>query len=710
MENRHWIQGEPGCEAPLFRRDFRTEQPVSARLEICGLGFFRLYVNGKQADDFECVPAVSNYHSVLGCRTTYPVWEERAGFRTYYLAYDLLPLLQKGENTLGIRLGNGWYHQYRRTAEGEFVFGPPMLRYELTIREADGREIRLESDPDTLWRKSEVLENNLFYGETHDLCQAEKLEGWCAPGALSGGWKPALPVHAPDTRLMEQDFPPDRIIRTILPKRIGETADGAALYDCGENITGWAQLLCEAGPGKEVTVRYSEELSEDGKALDFTSAGGEGQIQSDRFLCGEQPHTARPLFCWHAFRYFTVSGPAKPEHAAVVHTDIPVTSEFSCSDPVLSWLYETYLRTQLNNCHGCIPSDCPHRERLGYTGDGQLTAGAALLMLDAVPLYRKWMEDILDSQGAETGHIPHTAPFLGGGGGPGGWGGAVVFVPMVVYRATGDLSLLRRSFPAILRWLDYMDSRSENGLVVREERDGWCLGDWCTPPAKEAPKIPPAFVNTCFYIEALRDAAEAAGLLGEEQPASLKIRLERAEDALLREYFDPETGSFCHGDNAADAFAVRLGLGDERTGRCLAEKYRRTKCLDTGIFGTPFLLKALFDLGEAELAFLLLTGRTDASFARMMEAGATTLWETWEGVASHDHPMFGAAAELLFTEILGIRQKPGTAGYTDVEIRPAEIRALDWARGSIRTPSGTIRVSWQRDENGSRYTVWTKEP
>ena len=111
--------------------------------------------------------------------------------------------------------------------------------------------------------------------------------------------------------------------------------------------------------------------------------------------------------------------------AEVIHTDVAVTSSFSCSDPVLNWLYEAYIRTQLDNYHGCIPSDCPHRERLGYTGDGQLTAETAMLLLDTKELYRKWYQDILDSQGAETGHIPHTAPFLGGGGGPGGWGCAV---------------------------------------------------------------------------------------------------------------------------------------------------------------------------------------------------------------------------------------------------------------------------------------------
>ena len=146
---------------------------------------------------------------------------------------------------------------------------------------------------------------------------------------------------------------------------------------------------------------------------------------------------------------------------------------------MLNWLYEAYIRTQLDNYHGCIPSDCPHRERLGYTGDGQLTAETAMLLLDTKELYRKWYQDILDSQGAETGHIPHTAPFLGGGGGPGGWGCAVYQVPLAWAKIYGDDSLLVQGYDAILRWFDYMDAHSEKGLVVREEEGGWCLGDWC---------------------------------------------------------------------------------------------------------------------------------------------------------------------------------------------------------------------------------------
>lgn len=409
--------------------------------------------------------------------------------------------------------------------------------------------------------------------------------------------------------------------------------------------------------------------------------------------------TVHPKFCWHGFRYFEVEGPGEAVSASVVCSDVSVLSSFRCSDPVLNWLYDAYIRTQINNFHNGIPSDCPHRERLGYTGDGQLTSETAMLLLDSGKLYEKWYQDILDSQGADTGHIPHTAPFLGGGGGPGGWGCAVYVIPMNYYRVYGDSSLLEKGYPAIVRWLEYMNTRCENGLVVREEEGGWCLGEWCAPES-EPEMIPAAFVNTYYYIQGLQETKEAARILHHEEPEWLEERLRQARDAVVNTYFDRQTEDFCGGIGAANAFALNLGLGTARTKENLITKYKELGRLDTGIFGTPVLVERLFREGEADLAFTMLANRSRISFAEMMKNGATTLWEKWEGSDSHDHPMFGSVVKLLFTEILGIRQKEGSCGYTDLFADPADIKALTWAEGSLRTSAGTVSVSWKRDAEG----------
>ncbi|MBS6194075.1 MAG: family 78 glycoside hydrolase catalytic domain [Clostridiales bacterium] len=698
MKNEHWIQANPSCESPLFRRSFRLqEMPVSAEIQICGLGYFQLYVNGKRAGDQEFMPALTNYTSVLGCETTYPVWEERETYRCLYMTFDLLTHLQIGENVIGIQLGNGWYHQTMRVDEGKFIFGFPKLRYEFHIVEQNGNEIFMESDRETLWKPSELTENNLFYGETHDLRLIE--DNWCTPGGNLSGWKPSQPTHAPETRLEEQKCPPDRILRSLCPKLLKKSGE-KSLYDCGENISGWVTIRCLGKTGEKIRIRYSEELTEDGHELDFESAGGERQIQQECYICDGAVREVHPKFCWHSFRYFEVEGPGEVEGAYLVCTDVSVTSTFRCSDPVLNWLYDAYIRTQIDNYHNCIPSDCPHREKLGYTGDGQLTAETAMLLLDTKQLYEKWYQDILDSQGADTGHIPHTAPFLGGGGGPGGWGGAVYIVPMSYYKIYGNTKLLEKGYVPIIRWLEYMQEHCVNGLVSREEEGGWCLGEWCAPEA-DREKIPESFVNTYYYILGLKQLRKAADILQRTEPEWLEDRIKFSQNAFLDTYFDEETGDFCKGIGAANAFALNLELGDERTREHLISRYRELGRMDTGIFGTPVLVERLFKEGQGDLALQMLTNDSQVSFAWMMKNGATTLWEKWEGTESHNHPMFGSVVRLLFTEVLGIRRREDACGFSEYVIKPAEITALEWAEGSIKTNEGIIRVRWEKDAEGN---------
>ena len=745
MKKEHWICGGAGCEAPLFRRSFwldRTERFQRARLEICGLGYFLFYINGKRISDQELMPAMTDYASVLGCETTYPVWEERSAHRCRYLSFDLLPYLKAGENVLAVRLGNGWYHQTERIAEGKFVFGLPKLWFELTLTDADGRQEWIESDRQTLWHPGGLLKNNLFLGEVRDL--RKEPEGWQYPGADLSGWKPAQPVHAPETLLEEQTCPPDRVIRKLYPILIGEY-DGRKIYDCRENIAGRVVLSCLGKKGECITVRHAEELAADG-TLDFESAGGSDQLQQDHYICDGRIQTLHPLFCWHGFRYFETEGSCEVLWAEVIHTDVAVTSGFSCSDPVLNWLYEAYIRTQLDNYHGCIPSDCPHRERLGYTGDGQLTAETAMLLLDAKELYRKWYQDILDSQGAETGHIPHTAPFLGGGGGPGGWGCAVYQVPLAWAKIYGDDSLLVQGYDAILRWFDYMDAHSEKGLVVREEEGGWCLGDWCFPASEEKEQLPEAFINTFYYLHGLQEMMQISEKMNNKLPIRFAEREKNVKNAFLDAYFDPETGDFCEGRAAGNAYGLALGLGDKRTKKHLVEKYEALGRFDTGIFGTSMLLEQLFSIGAGDLAVRLLTNDSEAaSFAHMKRNGATTLWERWDGRESHNHPMFGACVRLLFTQILGIRMTPsaqppvvnpaqpdvtappaqalkplngelqppavpGSTQHFSYEIRLSSQRQLTWAKGSIQTPDGILSVSWELLENGEKQVEWSLAP
>ena len=702
LDNAVWIQAEEGEQSPLFRGEFQLDfLPVSACIQICGLGFFELYLNDSKISEDVLVPAWTDYEPRSMRDMLYPI-HDTFSHRSYYLEYDVCKQLCQGANAIGIWLGNGWYRQDRRVIEGNFVYGCPKLIFALHMTGAHGETLTVYSEPSMKWHPSEITATNIYFGETHDL--RRRMDGFSKPGFDDSAWKRAAAAVPPDTRLMRQECPADKVIRTLNPRLLLAEKD-RCLYDCGENITGYVELELTGGEGAVITVSHSETLSADGTELDYFSAGGhclshdgESQIQKDTYICGAQPQLCHPRFTWHGFRYFEVRGKAEVKHVAVVHGDFPVISSFSCSNDTLNWLYEAYLRSQLTNIHCGVPSDCPHRERLGYTGDGQITAEAAMLTLDTRKLYEKWMEDIVDCQDPVTGHVQHTAPFYGGGGGPGGWGGAVYIIPMTFYRLYGDEGFLRRYYPAMRLWLDYMESRCDDGLVTREEEGGWCLGDWtgdhCPP---EAPMMPEPFVNTYYYIKGLREVIQAARILGiDENTAELEAREERCVRAMRAAYLDEATGSFCHGLRGADAFAVDLGLGNERTLEALVEQYSQKECLDTGIFATDILADVLLCHGHGALLLRLL----EASLRPMRESGNGTLWEVWTGNYSHNHPMYGGMVRCLFTQVLGIRQKPGSAAFAQVEIRPADIPGLDWAEGHITTPRGKIAVRYRRGEDG----------
>ena len=319
-------------------------------------------------------------------------------------------------------------------------------------------------------------------------------------------------------------------------------------------------------------------------------------------------------------------------------------------------------------------------------------------------------------------------------------------VPLAWAKIYGDDSLLVQGYDAILRWFDYMDAHSEKGLVVREEEGGWCLGDWCFPASEEKEQLPEAFINTFYYLHGLQEMMQISEKMNNKLLIRFAEREKNVKNAFLDAYFDPETGDFCEGRAAGNAYGLALGLGDERTKKHLVEKYEALERFDTGIFGTSMLLEQLFSIGAGDLAVRLLTNDSEAaSFAHMKRNGATTLWERWDGRKSHNHPMFGACVRLLFTQILGIRMMPAaqppvviptqpdvttqptqalkplngelqppavpaSAQHFSYEIRLSSQRQLTWAKGSIQTPDGILSVSWELLENGEKQVEWSLAP
>ncbi len=661
MELKHWITFG-GEEAPLAVCRFEAKKGERASVTISGLGFFLLYLNGTPVSEDRFVPAWTDYHPRYNRRLLYPI-RDTFTHRVLCLEYDLTGMIRDGENEMTVLLGNGWYGQRMRNVEGDFRYGSPKLAFVLNV---GGRET--VSDERVLWRKSEITFNNIYYGETQDLRRLRDRT-----------LLPAKRCPAPEGRMEKQICPPDRVIRVITPSVLKKDGD-RVLYDCGENITGVPRFRLTAEEGKTVVCRFAEEIFEDGR-LFFQFTGGEGQIQTFTAVSDGEGREIYPKFGMFGFRYFEVVGDAEDVRVDVIHSDIPLTASFSSSDEGLNWLFDAYVRTQTNNMHYGTVSDCPHRERLGYTGDGQLTCGTAMLLFDAESLYRKWIRDIADSQDPVTGHVQHTAPFYGGGGGPGGWGGAMVIVPYEFYRRYGDRELVRTYLPHMKKYLSYMEAHSEDGIVVREEKDGWCLGDWCTP---EPIRLPEPLVNTYFYIKCLEYTAFLAAEIGEDDPA-LAVKAEEVRASFVRHYYDAEKNTF--GIQGADAFALDLGLGNDALYRDFLAHYRALGRFDTGIFGTELVVKVLCAHGDVGTAISLLTSEQYGSFGYERVRGATTLWEDWNGLTSRDHPMFGACVRYLFTALLGIDpygEAPSAHPASDV---------LPYFSGSVMTKHGRITVT-----------------
>lgn len=709
-----WIRADSDFEAPVMLRSVRLDAPPRrARAYVCGLGVFELYVNGLRVGDEVMQPVLTAYSRQPLTGMLYP-YEYGGVYRTPYRTFDLAPYLRVGENEIEVHLGNGWYHQNQRLVEGNLWFGDsPVLRMEMRF---DDRVVA--TDADWRWREGCVVRNNLFYGEEADFTRA--------PGAA----RPVMCAKAPDGELRAQVCPSDAVVAEYPLHRALAAKEDRLILDFAQNLSGWVALKVNARRGDRLELRFAEEIEPDGDVwkLDFASAGGENQIQADAFtFAGTADECARPRFCWHGFRYAEVrllrggetvalscrdgklvaDGFCAEAKSEFVATHQAVTGSFECDNDLLNWFHQTTILSLRSNEHCGVPLDCPHRERLGYTGDGQLVTPVTLMNLDSAAMIEKWLDDILDAQHRETGHVPHTVPFYNGGGGPGGWGGAMVFVPWALYRHTGDARILRRAWPQMMHWMDYLESRSEDGIVVREQDGGWCLGDWCMPGNTKNVKIEPALVNTAMTIKMLGELAQMADVLNlADEKARLLSQKEARCAAFRRAFWHEETASFGAGCQGATAMALWADAVPEEdrarvVQRVVDEVEAADRHFDTGIFATPILLEVLSENGRSDLAYALMTAEGYPSFEHMRANGATTLHENWALIGeSHNHQMFGAADEWLYAWVAGISQAKDSFGWRKIDVRPGLVPGVNRARASIETPLGRVAISWNRTPSG----------
>lgn len=671
--------------APYFRKEFQATKNIKkARAYISGLGYYELSINGRKVGDDLLSPNQTNYD-----RRHVESWDEsRIGHmqtRVLYQTYDVAAYLNTGSNALGIVLGNGWYIQSDRVQDSSLWYDTPRFMFQLHIEYESGEKQVVYGDDSWKYSDGPIRYNGLHSGEVYD-ARLEQLE-WDSPGFDDHHWQNAISLRAPTGKLKAQMSPPDRLIKNLQPISVEKLSDRTHRYDFGQMFSGWVKLKVKADAGTEISLRFFED-------------GGASYGQKDVYISkgnGEYEEW-EPRFTWHAFRFVEVNGPVEAItlEGRMVNTDVKKNGSFESSNILFNTILNNFEWTQLGNMHGGIPSDCPHRERRGYTGDGQVAAKPAMYHFDMATFYTKWLRDIQDAQNAHTGYVPNTVPYQDGSGGT-AWGSAYVIIPWYMYLYYGDTAVLREHYDGMKKWLQYLENeRNEEGLL---ENQG--LGEWVPP---DLVQLPTAFVNTSYFYLCARLMEDISAIVGAgEDVAFYKTLAANLASDINRKFYYPEKQVYSINRQGANTFPLAFGIADKNhTESIIKATVHQLETetdfhFDTGILATPLLLEVLSALGYADIAYALMNQRDFPGFGHMIENGATSIWETWLGEQSRSHPMFGSVCGWFYEYLGGIQPDPVQPGFKNVIIKPHPVKALDFVKTEYNSPYGVIRSSWNWD-------------
>ncbi|MDX2023057.1 MAG: family 78 glycoside hydrolase catalytic domain [Deltaproteobacteria bacterium] len=670
--------------SPLLVRRFNLAKAVRrARVYVAGFGTHELYLNGRKVGDRVIDPTYTN-----------------ADKRVLYVAHDVTKQLRPGANALGVILGNG---RYQTIGEKPWKAHPKLL-LQLEMELVDGSHTTVASDEawemlPSPWR----IDGTKDVGETYDarLFVAD----WASPSTRANNGEPVSALSPPKGVLTAQVAPPIRAFESLTATAITNPSPGVYVFDFGQNLAGWARLQIRAPAGTHIEMRHAERLGADGK-LDYTNIGPasptDPPFQRDIYIAsGRGEERWQPRFTYHGFRYVEVQGlPSRPSkntlRAQVVHTDFETIGSFSTSDQTLLALQRLFKWSYRSNFVG-IPTDCPHREKNGWTGDAHLAIDAGLYNYHNAAAYLSWLREVRDAQRAD-GRIPGIAPTGAFGfedeiSGP-TWDLALYLVPWRLYEHGGDARILEAHWDTWMRQLAYLKSRAQSEHIL-----DFGIADWL--PAKT--KTPAAFLSTASYFQIVDIARQAAHVLEKVEDEKRLALLAQAIRSTFRRRFVVE-GNLQVRTQAALATALALPLLEapervEAKKLLLADIHAKDDHLDTGVNGAKTLIRVLADEGLASLALRVITQPTPPSFGAWLKMGATTLWEDWSGGGSRNHVYQGDISAFFYRTLAGL--EPASPGWQHVRVRPNVVAGINWLAGSVRTVRGEVSSRWQNNRDGS---------
>jgi alpha-L-rhamnosidase len=701
-------EGNTRLAARYLRKSFTTGKEVKrAMLYISGLGSYEAYLNGQRVSDDVFAPTVSWYPE-----------------RVYYNVYPVTSLLQKEDNLLGVKLGNGRFFGMR--GSDTQVFGLPRLLAQLKIEYNDGTSELIVSD--NSWKvtsKGPIIANNEYDGEEYDA--RLEMEGWNKTGFDDAGWKQADVMDAPGGELTAQPNPNIRVMEEIQPVHITRLEDGKFILDMGQNMVGWLRINNLKGKKDQpVTLRFAELLNPDSTL--YLANIRSAKVTDSYTPAADGSFSWEPSFVYHGFRFVEITGlNEQPELSQftgrVIYDQMETTGQFETSNEVINQIFRNAYWGIRGNYRG-MPTDCPQRdERQGWLGDRATGCFGEAFVFNNALLYSKWAQDIEDSQSPE-GSVSVVSPrYWTIYNDDVTWPAAWFYAAKMLWQQYGDTAPIKKHYASMKRYLERIQEVSmQDGILTKDT-----YGDWCMPPERQdlihsqdpARKTAGPVLSTTMYYSLLNLMTQFAEITGNQADIpQFRELAAKIKEAYNTRYFDADSAHYDNNTVTANILSLQLGLvpegREEELFRNIVEKTEKDfdGHVSTGVLGIQQLMRGLTEHGNVDLAYRIATNKTYPSWGYMIEKGATTIWELWNGdtadpaMNSANHVMLlGDLIIWYYEDLAGIKNHPESVAYKKLWMEPKFPEGLSHVKASYHSVYGEIKSEWTREGDAFSWDV-----
>ena len=694
-----------------FRKQFSTLNKIKkATVYISGLGLYELYLNGKKVGDRVLAPAPTDYQqSVL------------------YNTFDVTSQLKNGENAIAAVLGNGRYFTMRQNYKPQKIknFGFPKILLQLEIEYEGGKKETIISD-DT-WKMNAdgpVRTNNEYDGEEYDA--RKELTGWDRISYNDQTWKVAEKVTAPSGVLTAQMNEPMRVVKTIQPLTIRRLKPGVQILDMGQNMVGWIKMKVKGERGDQVKLRFAESLQSNGEL--YVANLRDAKVTDIYTLKGREEEQWHPIFVYHGFRYVEVTG--FPGNATkdnfigeVVNDDLATIGSFQSSNEVLNKIYHNAWWGIAGNYKG-MPIDCPQRnERQPWLGDRTIGSLGESFVFDNANLYAKWLKDIQQSQ-TEAGVIPDVAPaFWNYYTDDITWPSTYFTVADMLYQQFGDKRSVQLHYSSMKKWVAHIQEKYMQNYIVSKDK----YGDWCMPPealslihAKDSSRITSgALIATAYFYKVLGYMQKFAGIIGADNDISgYASTAEKIKAAFNQQFYHPQKKYYSNNTVTANLLPFYFGITPDSLKAdiltAITQKIRLENGghISTGVIGSQWIMRALSNNERPEVAYQMATTKTYPGWGYMVENGATTIWELWNGntanpqMNSQNHVMLlGDLITWMYENLAGIKSDEKAVAFKKIIMKPMPVDGLTYVNASYHSSYGPVISKWKNKTEQFEWQV-----